>query len=430
MMGLSFAFTLVSLGLSLRTYDVEMERLFYQPNPLFNTEALLIDALRKHSEIEISKRDELIAEYKRRVAMRDQVLKNLLAKPAPSPEAGTMPRNEGSISAPAQAAANPVEEGSSAEATKPVTEMSDELRNLAQSSILDKLYAQRLAQTFDSVSKRLGDQDLAGAASDLDALHESLSSTAGSASPMVGAALTLSIDLSAAIARLRTLSTSRPKPAEDNSSPALLAALRQAQTLLASTRSELAQAKSAASSSQTALAKLDEANRRLRERLVGLEAPNSAPGQASASQVQEGVPSVAGPAAPIQPSSAEAPTSEPGLKTAASSEPPPLSPPTSAAAPPPAAPKAPTPTIRAAFLGTVAVVTDSFILVDLADGASPKAGARVAVYGRGSQLELPPLVQGVVSSISARIAQISLAAQASGAGSLGIRLQDPVYVVK
>ncbi|HUX38155.1 MAG TPA: hypothetical protein VMV44_09675 [Rectinemataceae bacterium] len=439
MMGLSCAFTLVSLGLSLRTYDVEMERLFYQPNPLFNTEALLIDALRKHSEVEISKRDELIAEYKRRVALRDEVLKSLLAT-APAAEGGQATRKEGGQPVLPKPSTLPAAEGAPIGTGQPETETSVELRNLAQTSVLDSLYAQRLAHSFDSISKRLGDLDLVGAQAELDALRGSLASAGSSNSPMAGAALSLVIDLSASIAHLRTLSATQDKTAATAPSAEILAALRQAQSQFATARAELVQARSEILRSQAAIDTLDEANRLLRDRVASLEAPQPATEAAAASSGPELVatepsaaptPALAAPVAPALPAPVKPALPAPILPApVAPTAPLALSPETTA--PTPTTQFAATPAIRAAFLGTIALVTSRLILVDLAEGASPRLGATVAVYGRGASVELPPVALGIVSSVTDRIAQISLSPTKGGDGAAPPlpRLQDPVYLIR
>jgi hypothetical protein len=177
---LTLLFSAFSLGFALKDYNVKMEALFFQPTTLFNTEGLLIEALKKRSDLEISKRDRMIAEYERRAKLREEALVVL----APKEEA------------PAQVKPTTAVETQTAS-------LAEELESLRREAALDALYARRLEQGLDQMSRRLLVSDLIGADQALKDLQKSLGPKSAAASDMAKASFGISAALSSSIAVMK-----------------------------------------------------------------------------------------------------------------------------------------------------------------------------------------------------------------------------------
>lgn len=69
-LGLSLLLAAASLSLALHSSRIEEEKLQLSPSALYGTESLLIETLKRRSDLDISQRDSMIAEYQTRSRMR------------------------------------------------------------------------------------------------------------------------------------------------------------------------------------------------------------------------------------------------------------------------------------------------------------------------------------------------------------------------
>jgi len=418
LISLSLLFAALSIGLSLRTYYVGMETLFYQPSSLFTTEALLIDALRKRANLEISKRDELIAEYKRRVALRDELLKNLVPEAKPIQEA--LPQQSVASTEPPVAA----------------------LQKLDQGAAIDALYAQRLSQTLDTAAQYLADVDVRGAEKALADFRTSLGPKDRLDSPFARASYAIADNLSNAIARMSTMvqDSAAQKP-DIQADPATLAALQAARADLETARAALgakdvelaaAQARGAAAKSEADMARAALEASRSQAAIAQAQAAiaqaqadkaRAELGQSQVSLLQEGA---ANEALRERVSALE--------RIAATPPPPPVAAPNMAPAVAPAAAPSALPTaapgIRGAFLGTVAIAAGNRLVIDLVEGARTMKGGQVEVYARGASGEEAPLARGIVTALRANSAEITLENPGPASQEPTLHIQDAVYAIQ
>lgn len=176
---LALLFSAFSLGFALKDYNVKMEALFFQPTTLFNTEGLLIEALKKRADLEISKRDQMIAEYERRAKLREEALVTIVPREDPAQEIKP-------TAAETQARA-----------------LSDELQELRREAALEALYARRLEQGLDLMSRRLLVSDLVGADQALKDLQKSLGPKNAAGSDMAKSSFGIAAALSSSIAVMK-----------------------------------------------------------------------------------------------------------------------------------------------------------------------------------------------------------------------------------
>lgn len=413
-----------------------METLFYQPTSLFMTEALLIDALRKRANLEISQRDELIAEYKKRVALRDELLKNLVPVSKAIPEA--LPQT-----------------------TEPPVAA---LQRLDQGAAIDALYAQRLSQTLDTAAQYLADVDVQGAERSLTDFRTSLGPKDRLDSPFVKASYAIADNLSNVIARLSTaIQDSAAQRAEIKADPATLAALQAARADLEAARAALGAKDAELAATQTsAAAAKSEADRRQSDveraraeatlakaeadkTRAELEASRS---QAASAQAQAAVAQAQAESAQAQADKARAELGQSQaslLQEGAANEalrerlseleriaaaPPPTSAPAAPPSPAPSPPPTAAPGLRGAFLGTVAISAGNRLVIDLVEGARILKGGQVEVYARGARGEEAPLARGTVTALRVNSAEISLENPDPAATGPAPRIQDAVYAIQ
>lgn len=185
LLGVTLSLSLAGLGMALSQYNVEMEAVFFGPTSFFNTEALLIEALKKRTDLEISKRDRLIAEYRRRAQLRDEYLR---ITPVNVPAAE--PQNSMAIPPPAPALEDTV------------------LLELRRQADLDAIYARRLGQSLTTVARQLERDDLPGAAETVAKLRASFLQQAPQDSSMVRSSIAVATAASSVISAM--MSDSEP----------------------------------------------------------------------------------------------------------------------------------------------------------------------------------------------------------------------------
>ncbi len=314
----------LGLAISLVKYNVEMETLFFRPTPFFNTEASLVEALRKRSDMEISKRDRLIAEYRRRAILRGEVQTALTATVASAPE-------------------------------RPPKAIEDVAPQLGEMKILDEmgrqaeveaLYVRRLEQALVKASRQADDGDLAGAGETMALLRASLLQKESMDSPVVNAALAISAAVSSVLAAAEA-SPASAVPIASAEPPAMASAENPVYA--------------------AALKRLRTENAALLDRIAALEARRGAAPRRTA-------PAVAGPSG--------------------------------------------------AFIGTVALSNGNRVLVDLAQGAEPRVGDLVEIYGTDESGAATLLATGSLTAVRGGTVQITVSDRNGP-----LRVRDTAYLV-
>jgi hypothetical protein len=211
MLAFSLLFSAGALALSLRSYQVEEARAFASPSALYSTESLLIETLKKRSDLDITQRDKLIAEYRQRSKVREDFAQALQAASAPetqaggpsAPEAGEAKGGTVLLSTAAGAQAEP-------EAA---------LKALGRGASMDGYYADKLNAALLEVARDLKSSETDTAAHTLEELEATLGKSGNPDSKALQSAKGLAKALAASVAQLREL----PKAKDDEGDSVILA---------------------------------------------------------------------------------------------------------------------------------------------------------------------------------------------------------------
>jgi hypothetical protein len=197
MLVFSLVFAAGALALSLRSYQVDKEKLFSSPSALYSTESLLIETLRRHSNLDITQRDILIAEYQQRSRLREEYAQALQLAAAPG-------------LAPTPAAGTPNDAGATIELETPVkprvAASEAALQTLSLNSSLDPYYAEELHKTLFAVAQDLNGSGTEMASQSLAELETTLGKSTGPDSQPLESARNIAKALSASLDRVKKIS--------------------------------------------------------------------------------------------------------------------------------------------------------------------------------------------------------------------------------
>ncbi|HUW41089.1 MAG TPA: hypothetical protein VMV90_08745 [Rectinemataceae bacterium] len=423
-LALSLAFAVAVVSLSLHSFGVQEERLFLDPSALFSTESLLIDTLKRQSDLSLAERDRLIADYQARAKIRESYLQALQSVERPrtaappgkaAPPSAPLPEAATSIPAPRIAATPP----SPQEAA---------LASLSDSASLDAYYTSRLYGTLEAVAEDMRKAQPGRALDALSGLGSTLKLPAARNSAAARSALRIVSALSLNLTQLSRSSAISSKDG-DSAIAALAVAAKERLKLLgrmASLEAEIELLKSERASRASTEAKSPPA-------AAGTEAPIRSTSPSMDLSRREAPPLAEGPALP-EPSApqAQAPMGRPLQEQAPEERKP--------AAQAPAA-QAPAALVRApsrsepaggaagvplsAFIGTVSVVAGTTVLIDLVAGARIGVGSTVLLY-RPSPSGAGELVAvALVESVHLSTAELKLRSLARPGEAP--RLRDTIY---
>ncbi len=453
-LALSLAFAVAALSLSLHSFGAQEERLFLDPSALFSTESLLIDTLKRQSDLTLAERDRLIADYQARAKIRETYVQALQStgKPiaaAPSAKAA-VPSESGAEAATAASAipAPPI-------AATPATPQEATLAALADNAGIDAYYTSRLYATLNAVAEDMRTAQPGPALDALSELESTLKLPAARNSAAARSALRIASTLST---NLTLLSRSSAKSSEEGDSAiaALAGAQKERLTLLgrmASLEAEIELLKSERASTlapnppaaagaeapiRSTSPSMDLSRPEAPPLAVGPTLPEPAAPQARAPTAQtraaqppavSGRPEAEAPArASVQASTPpEAPARAPAAQTRGALAPAVSAPPEAPAQPPPGsepAGGAPAASLSA-FIGTVSVVAGTTVLIDLVAGARVGVGSTVLLY-RPSPSGAGELVAvALVKSVHLSTAELQLRSLARPGEAP--RLRDTIY---
>jgi len=206
MLFFSMLFAAAALALSLRSYQVDKEKLFSSPSPLYSTESLLIETLKRRANLDITQRDKLIAEYQQRSKLREVYAQALQMAAAPD-------------LAPIEPAAPQEASGAASATTELETPVvpreaasEDVLRALSRGSSLDSYYVGKLNATLNAVAQDLRGAQTETASQALAELQTTLGRSTDSDSQTLKSARDIARALAASLDRVKAL----PSPASSD----------------------------------------------------------------------------------------------------------------------------------------------------------------------------------------------------------------------
>jgi|GEM_PF-4397946 len=362
----------VALIISRHSFSLDTEKLASMPSELYSTENLLIETLKKRSDIDISQRDRLIADYEKRERLRESYAKQLsglevaLSTPV---SAQTDP------SSAADKAGSPVQSSAASTAPGLITPQSAEAENRASSVPLSKIEPARVLAGSDTVLQALADArkektDMVNRLIALEDENRQLKSSLLDAQNELGNK-TLA-------APVQTVPASAAEPAAAGPAAALSAApaARPSSTAAAQQTGSTATAVSAALIAERQTAAHDGS---LPSADGTLPLPDEQlPGQSSAA------------------AQSPAPVQEPPL-------------------------------ITGAFIGTLSIVSGRTLLMDLSISAALKPGETVLICRAGGSGQKHLVAKAIVRSLSASSASLELAADTLLPGDTPL-VFDTVYL--
>ena len=242
----SIALAAVFLSVSAGSYRARTEAMFLGPSQLFGTETMLIEALKKRTDLEIGKRDKLIEQYRSRVERRETVAMALRETGAAQ------------ATAPKPAAVTAI---TAAAATSAPPSYAD----------VDGLVAEKLNATLAAVAADLRRSRTDAAAARLEDLRAALLASPGAGTPGSRSAIAVAEALGSSLRRLESLAGALELSDEDNLS--LSARILSLEQEIVRLRRELAGAvPSVDTADDPAVSALQRENAALRSSLASLSA--------------------------------------------------------------------------------------------------------------------------------------------------------------
>jgi len=245
----SIALAAVFLSASAVSYRARTEAMFLGPSQLFGTETMLIEALKKRTDLEIGKRDKLIEQYRARAEKRETI-------------------------------AMAIRETGSVQATAPKAAAVAATSSAAAYAEVDGLVAEKLSATLAAVAADLRRSNTAAAAARLEDLRAALLASPGAGTPGSRSAIAVSEALGSSLRRVESLAGALELSDEDNLS--LSARVLSLEREIVGLRRELAGAVPSGTADDPAPAALQRENAALRAALASRSAEAVAEGAVAA----------------------------------------------------------------------------------------------------------------------------------------------------